>query len=103
MGLDQLPSGPKNQHAGDESGNEDAVEDTPVTGRQKGAKNYSPAELKLLIACVQATVPIGSDGFVEAAKLYNRIAAERGWVERGEKPLRQRWEKVKKLPHTCPV
>lgn len=104
VGLDQqLPPGPKAQNVGGESGNEDAVGDTPATGRQRGAKNYSPAELKLLVACVRAAVPIGSDGFAEAAKLYNRIAAERDWAERGEKLLRQRWEKVKNKSRTYPT
>jgi hypothetical protein len=104
VGLDwPLPPGPKTQHVGGESSNEDIVGDTPATSRQRGAKNYSPAELKLLVACVQTAVLISSDSFTEAAKLYNRIAAERDWAERGEKPLRQQWEKVKNKSHTCPT
>jgi len=78
-----------------EPGDEDTAGETTVTGRPRGAKNYSASELKVLTSCVEEVLPIGSQGFGEVVNLYNRVAEERGWAHRSEKPLRQRWDKVK--------
>lgn len=88
---------PENQSGGDRSGDEASGGDTPATGRQRGAKNYTNTELKLLISCVKESARI-PQGFAGAAKLYNRISDEKGLGHRGEKALSQRWEKVKE---TC--
>ena len=77
---------------------ENADDEPPITGRQRGARNYTLGELTLLNSCMAATVPIGPDGVSDAVNLYNCIAKERGWAKRREKPLRQKWEKVSK---TC--
>jgi len=71
--------------------------ESPITGRQRGAKNYSIAELTLLSQCMEAAVPIGPDGVGDAISLYKRFAGERCWAERGDKALRQKWEKVRTL------
>lgn len=93
-GLDEIANQQKVDH---EPGDEDTAGETTVAGRPRGAKNYSASELKALISCVDEVVPIGSQGFGEVANLYNRVAKEKGWAHRSEKPLRQRWDKVNKF------
>jgi hypothetical protein len=94
------PKGPKSkilatlQPEADDPDDEDTAGETTTAGRARGAKNYSTGELKLLIDCVRETGPIGPQGYGEVAALYNRIAKERHWAHRNEKPLRQRWDKV---------
>ena len=74
--------------------NVENTDDPPVTGRQRGAKNYTTEELALLNECMKAAVPIGPQGVTEAISLYKRVAKDRGWAVRGEKALRQKWDKV---------
>ena len=69
-------------------------DDTPATGRQRGAKNYTNAELTLLNKCMAAAAPIGPQEITAALATYSRIAKDKGWVARGEKALRQKWDKV---------
>jgi len=69
-------------------------DEPPVTGRQRGAKNYTLAELNLLNRCMAIAAPIGPQGVTEAVNLYNRVAKDKGWAERREKALRQKWDKV---------
>lgn len=71
----------------------------PIGGRRHGAKGYTVEELELLNKCMDAAVPIGPQGISDAIILYNRIAKERGWAIRGEKALRQKWDKVREA-HT---
>ena len=92
--LDGPPPGLGNQQGANEPGEEAA------TGRQRGAKNYTNDELRLLITCVEHSVGI-PNGFKGAAGVYNRIAGENGWATRGVNPLSQRWEKVVGLLCTC--
>jgi hypothetical protein len=73
-----------------------------ITGRQRGAKNYTYAELTLLAKCMKAAVPIGPQGTGDAINLYKRLAKDKGWAERGEKALRQKWDKVRKLTRCVP-
>lgn len=68
------------------------------TGRAKGAKNYSNGELKLLVACFREIKPICAQDYARVENLYNRIAKEKGWVSRSDRPLRQRFEKVRCVP-----
>jgi len=72
------------------------------SGRQRGAKNYTYAELTLLTKCMKATVPIGPHGIGDAINLYKRLAKDKGWAERGEKALRQKWDKVREMHTPCP-
>ena len=74
------------------------IDEPPVTGRQRGAKNYSLPELTLLNKCMAFATPIGPQGVTEAITLYNRAAKEKGWVPRGDKALRQKWDKVSRVP-----
>jgi hypothetical protein len=78
----------------DEPVDENGDDELPVTGRQRGSRNYTLAELTLLNECMNVAAPIGPTGVAEAINLYNRIAEERGWAIRREKPLRQKWDKV---------
>ena len=78
-----------------------------VTGRPRGAKNYSHGELELLVACMKEIAPITSQDFAAVAELYNRLANEKGFTTRGAAPLRQRFEKVREthvhVPHRSPM
>lgn len=67
-----------------------------VTGRPKGAKNYTYDELKLLISCVKEFAPVTSQDFKAVSQVYNRLATDKGFTGRGAAPLRQRFEKVRK-------
>jgi len=87
--------GLKKESEANKARDETAPGDAASTGRQRGAKNYSPPELRLLISCVEESVGVAG-GFFGAAELYNRIAKERGWATRGIKALSQRWDKVRK-------
>lgn len=98
--LDQVDAVTPNQPADLEPADDDEDGEPPITGRQRGAKNYTLGELTLLNKCMEAAVPIGPKGITEAFKLYNRIAKEKGWTSRREKALRQKWEKVKEITHT---
>ena len=73
---------PVNEQA-DDNGNDELL----VTGRQRGAKNYTLAELTLLNKYMEAAVPIGPQGIAQAINLYNRVAREKKWAIRGEKAL----------------
>jgi len=69
-------------------------DDTPVTGRHHGAKNYTIEELTLLNKCMAAAVPIGPEGVAEALELYSRVAEEKGLAKRNAGALRKKWDKV---------
>ncbi|KAF9789251.1 hypothetical protein BJ322DRAFT_1017954 [Thelephora terrestris] len=91
--LDDAGLGLKKQQ---ELENEDDAEEAMVTGRPRGAKNYSHGELELLVACMKEIAPITSQDFAAVAELYNRLANEKGFTTRGAAPLRQRFEKLQK-------
>lgn len=82
---------PANEPLDDNENSEPAI-----AGRQRGAKNYTYAELALLAKCMKAAVPIGPQGTGDAINLYKRLAKDKGWAERGEKALRQKWDKVRR-------
>jgi hypothetical protein len=87
--------------------NEDDAEEAMVTGRLRGAKNYSHGELELLVACMKEIAPITSQDFAAVAELYNCLANEKGFTTCGAAPLRQRFEKVREthvhVPHRSPM
>ena len=93
--LDEAFPGPEKKQ---ESDGEDVVEETMKeaagAGRQKGAKNYSHSEQKLLISCVCEIGLLSPKDFVEVCTLYNRVAADKKWSLRSQVPLHQRFEKV---------
>jgi hypothetical protein len=70
-------------------------DEPPINGRQRGAKSFTIAELTLLNKCMEAAVPIGQQGVMEAIRLYNRVATDKRWVVRGDKALQQKWDKVR--------
>lgn len=78
--------GPVDEPVGDEGTHEPST-----TGRQRGSKNYSLAELKL---CMEVTIPIGPAGFAKAVELYGCVAKEKGWSPRAAGALRTKWDQV---------
>lgn len=91
--MDQPDVAPGNPPT-DEPVEGDENDEPVIAGRQRGAKNYSLAELTLLNKCMAAATPIGPRGVSDAVALYNRVSKDRGWAERREKPLRAKWDKV---------
>lgn len=81
----------------DEPAGDHANDDPPIAGHQRGAKNYTLAELTLLYKCMEAAVPIGPQGVTNAVNLYNHVAKDKGWAIRGDKALRQKWDKLRNV------
>ena len=75
---------------------DESKDEPPIPGRQRGTKNYTVEELEMLTDCMAYVAPIGPDKISKAINTYVRIAKERGWPERNEKALRQKWDKVSK-------
>ena len=71
--------------------------DLPISGCQHGTKNYTVEELEMLTNCMAFAAPIGPDEVSKAIDTYVRIVKDKGWPERNEKALRQKWDKVKRV------
>ena len=68
--------------------------ETSVSGRKCGTTNYMLPELTLLNKCMKAATPIGPSAIEDALKVYSCLSRDKGWAERDNKALRQKWDKV---------
>ncbi len=75
---------------------EDGCEDDagPRSGRQTGSRNYSQADIKILLDVVEEVLPIGADMWACATKLFNQQAKKIGRPTREQKPLKTKFEAV---------
>ena len=47
------------------------------------------------MTCVREIAPAGPQDYADVEEVYNCIAKERGWINRGKKPLRGKFDKVR--------